>query len=177
MPSVGFEPTIPAFERVKTVHALDRAATVIGKIGQLQNIYWFYASLMIRYWCLFLLLWLCYVGIWQCSPRDGVTFSFIFRVKVGMESEFSYTYNFFFGSTDQLWEREVGTSAWFGPIGTPDGEMFQITLSTLPIGSNRTTVQLQSKWSVVSKNHRPTYVHVYMYTHTHAHEYSPVLLT
>jgi hypothetical protein len=30
MPSVGIEPTIPAFERAKTVHALDRAATVIG---------------------------------------------------------------------------------------------------------------------------------------------------
>jgi hypothetical protein len=27
---VGFEPTIPAFEWAKTVHALDRAATVIG---------------------------------------------------------------------------------------------------------------------------------------------------
>jgi hypothetical protein len=27
---VGFEPTIPGFERAKTVHALDRAATVIG---------------------------------------------------------------------------------------------------------------------------------------------------
>jgi hypothetical protein len=26
---VGFEPTIPVFERVKTVHALDRAAIVI----------------------------------------------------------------------------------------------------------------------------------------------------
>jgi hypothetical protein len=26
-----FEPTIPVFERAKTVHALDRAATVIGK--------------------------------------------------------------------------------------------------------------------------------------------------
>jgi hypothetical protein len=32
MPQVGFEPTIPVFERVKTVHALDRAATVIGII-------------------------------------------------------------------------------------------------------------------------------------------------
>jgi hypothetical protein len=30
MPRVGFEPTIPALERVKAVHALDRAATVIG---------------------------------------------------------------------------------------------------------------------------------------------------
>jgi hypothetical protein len=28
---VEFEPTIPPFERAKTVHALDRAATVIGK--------------------------------------------------------------------------------------------------------------------------------------------------
>jgi hypothetical protein len=31
MPQVGFEPTIPVFEWVKTVHALDRAATVIGQ--------------------------------------------------------------------------------------------------------------------------------------------------
>jgi hypothetical protein len=32
MPQVGFEPTFPAFERAKTVHALDRAVTVIGYI-------------------------------------------------------------------------------------------------------------------------------------------------
>jgi hypothetical protein len=30
MPRVGFEPTIPVFERAKTIHASDRAATVIG---------------------------------------------------------------------------------------------------------------------------------------------------
>jgi hypothetical protein len=30
MPLVGFEPTIPVFERAKTVHTLDCAATVIG---------------------------------------------------------------------------------------------------------------------------------------------------
>jgi hypothetical protein len=30
IPRVGFEPTILAFERVKTVHASDRAATVIA---------------------------------------------------------------------------------------------------------------------------------------------------
>jgi hypothetical protein len=30
MPRVGFEPTIPAFKRTKTVHALDRAANAIG---------------------------------------------------------------------------------------------------------------------------------------------------
>jgi hypothetical protein len=32
MPRVGLEPTTPVFERAKTVHALDRAATVIGSI-------------------------------------------------------------------------------------------------------------------------------------------------
>jgi hypothetical protein len=31
MPEVGFEPMITAFERAKSVHALDGAATVIGK--------------------------------------------------------------------------------------------------------------------------------------------------
>jgi hypothetical protein len=31
MPQVEFEPTIPVFERAKTVHVLDRAATVIGQ--------------------------------------------------------------------------------------------------------------------------------------------------
>jgi hypothetical protein len=31
MPRAGFKPTIPVFKRAKTVHALDRAATLIGK--------------------------------------------------------------------------------------------------------------------------------------------------
>jgi hypothetical protein len=31
MPRVAFEPTIPVFERTKTVHASDRAATVIHR--------------------------------------------------------------------------------------------------------------------------------------------------
>jgi hypothetical protein len=30
MPQVGFEPTIPAFERKKTFRSLDRSATAIG---------------------------------------------------------------------------------------------------------------------------------------------------
>jgi hypothetical protein len=33
MPRVGFEPTIPVFERAKTIHALDLAASVIGRTG------------------------------------------------------------------------------------------------------------------------------------------------
>jgi hypothetical protein len=32
MPCVGFEPTIPASERAKTVYVLDRSATVTGLI-------------------------------------------------------------------------------------------------------------------------------------------------
>jgi hypothetical protein len=31
MPRVGFKPTIPVFEWAKTVHALDRVATVISQ--------------------------------------------------------------------------------------------------------------------------------------------------
>jgi hypothetical protein len=32
MPEVGFETTIPVFERAKAVHALDREATEIGPL-------------------------------------------------------------------------------------------------------------------------------------------------
>jgi hypothetical protein len=32
----GFEPTIPPFERAKTIHALDHEATVIGILGRYQ---------------------------------------------------------------------------------------------------------------------------------------------
>jgi hypothetical protein len=32
MPRVGFEHTIPVFERAKTFRALDRGATVIGQL-------------------------------------------------------------------------------------------------------------------------------------------------
>jgi hypothetical protein len=41
MPWVGFDPTNPAFERAKTVYALDRPATVIGfaKHVAVQNLY------------------------------------------------------------------------------------------------------------------------------------------
>jgi hypothetical protein len=31
MPRVGFEPTIPAFERAQTVHATERAVTMMAK--------------------------------------------------------------------------------------------------------------------------------------------------
>jgi hypothetical protein len=39
MPCVGFDPTIPASERGKTVHVLDRSATVTG-LRQFTNIYY-----------------------------------------------------------------------------------------------------------------------------------------
>jgi hypothetical protein len=38
MPRVGFEPTFPAFERVKTIHDLERAAKI--KSGKCINIFW-----------------------------------------------------------------------------------------------------------------------------------------
>jgi hypothetical protein len=41
MPQVGFEPTVPVFDRAITVHALDRAALVlydcVSKICSLRN--------------------------------------------------------------------------------------------------------------------------------------------
>jgi hypothetical protein len=37
MPRVRFEPTIPAFDRAKSVHALDRADTVIGQSEEMCN--------------------------------------------------------------------------------------------------------------------------------------------
>jgi hypothetical protein len=43
MSQMGFEPTTPVLEQVKTVHVLDRAATVIGtlvSIGVKWRIYW-----------------------------------------------------------------------------------------------------------------------------------------
>jgi hypothetical protein len=39
MPSVAFEPTYPVLERSKTVHALDRAATVIVHHGTIHPQY------------------------------------------------------------------------------------------------------------------------------------------
>jgi hypothetical protein len=39
MPQVGFEPTIPAFKRAKTVHALYRAVAVIDKLGYYRVIF------------------------------------------------------------------------------------------------------------------------------------------
>jgi hypothetical protein len=38
MPRVGFETTIPGFERAKTVRVLDRPAIVIGKQFALQGV-------------------------------------------------------------------------------------------------------------------------------------------
>jgi hypothetical protein len=38
MPRVGFEPTTPVFDRAKTIYALDRAATVVGRKSPLCTI-------------------------------------------------------------------------------------------------------------------------------------------
>jgi hypothetical protein len=43
MPRVGLKPTIPVFEQVRAVHALDSAATVIGHY----SIVWLYLLLEI----------------------------------------------------------------------------------------------------------------------------------
>jgi hypothetical protein len=40
MPRVGFEPMTPVFEQVKTVHAIDRAATVTGPVFYTGHLIW-----------------------------------------------------------------------------------------------------------------------------------------
>jgi hypothetical protein len=45
MPWLGFEPTIPAFERANTVHTLDRAATMMGHVTRHLTIYSLVVSL------------------------------------------------------------------------------------------------------------------------------------
>jgi hypothetical protein len=60
---VGFEPTIPAFERAKTVHTLDRAATVIG------------IKLPTK-WKIFCVQWICrseYIFLYTHAGRFHVT--------------------------------------------------------------------------------------------------------
>jgi hypothetical protein len=61
MPRVGFEPTIPALERAKTVHALHRAPTVIG-IGKSLYLssYWVWGSRCGRYEA--------YYIVWDITP-------------------------------------------------------------------------------------------------------------
>jgi hypothetical protein len=39
MPEVGFVPPIPVFERAKTIHALERAATVSGVLYDYKHTY------------------------------------------------------------------------------------------------------------------------------------------
>jgi hypothetical protein len=52
MPWVGFEPMMPAFEWAKTVHALDRAATVIGSINYIARYNYYWAQLRTTPWCM-----------------------------------------------------------------------------------------------------------------------------
>jgi hypothetical protein len=53
MPRVGFEQTIPVFERKKTGHALDRAASVTGPVK----------------WYLYVIIWLNRKEYMECSSR------------------------------------------------------------------------------------------------------------
>jgi hypothetical protein len=64
MPRMVFEPTIPAFELAKTVHALDRAATVIG-----DNIYEPTLLQKIVVYC----GWYCWWGVEACLDSAAYT--------------------------------------------------------------------------------------------------------
>jgi hypothetical protein len=75
MPRVGFEHTIPAFERAKTFHVLDRAATVMGNLA----VYWHEIPCIRKSWSsvpvtrflyevFFFLSFLS--GLWNCMEYD-----------------------------------------------------------------------------------------------------------
>jgi hypothetical protein len=74
MPYVGFEPTVPASERAKTVHVLDRYATVTSRVWYTWSIY-------------FLIFLVCVLLVFvQCI---------IFIYKLMYHSNRSYVLNFF----------------------------------------------------------------------------------
>jgi hypothetical protein len=75
---VGFEPMIPAFERAKTVHALDRAAAVIGSESPSHSpspsymIVWLSGrvckvSMLVKYFCINCRLHLLRCGGWRAA--------------------------------------------------------------------------------------------------------------
>jgi hypothetical protein len=76
MPWVVFEPTIPAFEWAKIVHALDRAATVIGifvqewKLKKMTN-----SDILRNVWSEVMVVYFVYVswmGLWESeNPHIG----------------------------------------------------------------------------------------------------------
>jgi hypothetical protein len=52
MPRVGLEPTIPVLERVKTVHALDRATTLIVLLSCITWLYYITLQIgLVIWWC------------------------------------------------------------------------------------------------------------------------------
>jgi hypothetical protein len=63
MPWVGFEPTIPVFERAKTVHASECAATVIGRTGFSCAIFWIIkCNFCIEFWVQWFPIW-CWFNV------------------------------------------------------------------------------------------------------------------
>jgi hypothetical protein len=76
MPGVGFEATTPAFERAKTVHALDRAATGIGTVSfcggeNLREGREHTASP--RRAAVGRKQFACFVSVWECSVLDSAS--------------------------------------------------------------------------------------------------------
>jgi hypothetical protein len=60
IPRVGFEPTFPAFEWVKTVHVLDCTATLIGGIS-------------LPIWNFICVFYLMFIVLWHIRKNCGVT--------------------------------------------------------------------------------------------------------
>jgi hypothetical protein len=94
MSRVGFEPTTPAFERAKTFHSLDRAATVIGldKLGGLKIITKNQRNSILK-------LILCSFVFYYCKPEEARMPSnnyIIFRIYCNINSGYFKNFSFCF---------------------------------------------------------------------------------
>jgi hypothetical protein len=80
MPSVGFEPMIPVFEPAKTVHALGRAATVIGLYIITRDLKSFFYIIPMKIQALGVscdgFLYTCIVEIYRQSTEQSLIVSF-----------------------------------------------------------------------------------------------------
>jgi hypothetical protein len=113
MPWVGFEPTIPAFERAKTIHASDRAATVIGSVRRLVSVENLHSDIRLhpeapmQYRALCVVDWVTLfilARLWDsvCGLSHALCFENIMRVCDGLVTLFILT---------RLWESAWGTES------------------------------------------------------------------
>jgi hypothetical protein len=108
MPRLGFETLIPTFERVKTIHALDRAVTVIGIVRRGPSILVFCGVILSRIPSR-VVSW----NAWPYILHDKIIYNYGFE---NLRSYFSafffcYQYKTVACRSRQVWS--VGSKSWY----------------------------------------------------------------